>query len=195
VSKHAKTHNFSVVFLWIIRYACWWLVIYGRIDQRRRSGSWRDEEKMQVSLCAACLNPCRLAAVGQTLSPWWMQARCLNSVSHLSCFETQTLRLASRCTSSASLDKKVSRIRHFSGRLKCLLPVLCGTAVHAVLLHLLQLDCWWQALTDLCPDSRLVTICTTRFNIQQFYVLPTHCIYVFVWISEKTAIISLCNIN
>ena len=23
------------------------------------------------------------------------------------------------------------------------------------------------------------TICTTRFNIQQFYVLPTQCIYVF----------------
>ena len=25
----------------------------------------------------------------------------------------------------------------------------------------------------------VVTICTTRFNIQQFYVLPTQCIYVF----------------
>jgi hypothetical protein len=25
----------------------------------------------------------------------------------------------------------------------------------------------------------VVTICTTSFNIQQFYVLPTQCIYVF----------------
>ena len=25
----------------------------------------------------------------------------------------------------------------------------------------------------------VVTICTTTFNIQQFYVLPTQCIYVF----------------
>jgi hypothetical protein len=25
----------------------------------------------------------------------------------------------------------------------------------------------------------MVTICTTKFNIQQFYVLPTQCIYVF----------------
>jgi hypothetical protein len=24
-----------------------------------------------------------------------------------------------------------------------------------------------------------VTVCTARFNIQQFYVLPTQCIYVF----------------
>jgi hypothetical protein len=28
-------------------------------------------------------------------------------------------------------------------------------------------------------DSPLVTICTTRYNIQQFYFLPTQCIYVF----------------
>ena len=35
-----------------------------------------------------------------------------------------------------------------------------------------------------------------QFNIQQFYVQPTQCIYVlFVWISEQTAIISLYNIN
>ena len=34
-----------------------------------------------------------------------------------------------------------------------------------------------------------------QFNIQQFYVLPTHCIYVFCVISEQTAIISLYNIN
>ena len=35
-----------------------------------------------------------------------------------------------------------------------------------------------------------------QFNIQQFYVLPTQCIYVFfLWISEQTAIISLYGIN
>ena len=32
-----------------------------------------------------------------------------------------------------------------------------------------------------------------QFNIQQFYVLPTQCIC--VWISEQTAVISLYNIN
>ena len=34
-----------------------------------------------------------------------------------------------------------------------------------------------------------------QFNIQQSYVLPTQCIYVFVWIKEQTAIISLYSIN
>jgi len=34
-----------------------------------------------------------------------------------------------------------------------------------------------------------------QFNIQQFYVLPTQYIYVFVWISEQTAIIYLYSIN
>jgi hypothetical protein len=27
--------------------------------------------------------------------------------------------------------------------------------------------------------SRVVTVCTTRFNVHKFYVLPTQCIYVF----------------
>jgi hypothetical protein len=33
------------------------------------------------------------------------------------------------------------------------------------------------------------------FTIQQFCVLPTEFIYVFLWISEQTAIVSLCSIN
>ena len=33
------------------------------------------------------------------------------------------------------------------------------------------------------------------FNIHKFYVLPTQCIYVFVWKWEQTAIISLYSIN
>ena len=40
----------------------------------------------------------------------------------------------------------------------------------------------------------VVNIYTTRFNIQQFYVLPTQCMY-FVWISEQTATVVLYNIN
>jgi hypothetical protein len=41
-----------------------------------------------------------------------------------------------------------------------------------------------------------VTLCTTRFNIHKFYVLPTPSVFMcFVWISEKTAIISLYNIT
>jgi hypothetical protein len=38
-------------------------------------------------------------------------------------------------------------------------------------------------------------ICTTRFDIQKFCVLPTQCRYMFLWISEQTAIISVRNIN
>jgi len=34
-----------------------------------------------------------------------------------------------------------------------------------------------------------------QFNIQQFYVLPTQCIYVFCMYLKETAIISLYNIN
>ena len=35
-----------------------------------------------------------------------------------------------------------------------------------------------------------------QFNIQQFYVLPTHTVFMcFVWIWEQTAIISLYSIN
>jgi hypothetical protein len=47
---------------------------------------------------------------------------------------------------------------------------------------------------DLTLYIQVVTICTTRFNIQQFYVLPTQCIC-FVWIWEQTEIISLYSIN
>jgi hypothetical protein len=39
----------------------------------------------------------------------------------------------------------------------------------------------------------VVALRTVKFAFQQFHVLPTRCI--FVWISEQTAIISLHNIN
>jgi len=42
--------------------------------------------------------------------------------------------------------------------------------------------------------STVVIICTTRFNTQQFYVLPTQCIYVFC-VELRTATISLYSIN
>jgi hypothetical protein len=49
-------------------------------------------------------------------------------------------------------------------------------------------------ITCLTFYGPVVTICTARFNIHKFYVLPTQCIW-FVWISEQTAIISLYSIN
>jgi len=43
--------------------------------------------------------------------------------------------------------------------------------------------------------SPVVTICTARFNIQQFYFCPHGKFMCLVWIWEQTAIISLYNIN
>jgi hypothetical protein len=41
------------------------------------------------------------------------------------------------------------------------------------------------------PLSPAVTIYSTRFNTQKFYILPTECIYVFCLGLKKTAIIYL----
>jgi hypothetical protein len=41
----------------------------------------------------------------------------------------------------------------------------------------------------------VVTVCTARFSIHKFYVLPTSVFMRFVWISEQTAIVSLYSIN
>jgi len=43
--------------------------------------------------------------------------------------------------------------------------------------------------------SLVVTLRITGFDIQQFYVLPTQCIYVFCVDLRTTAIISLYSIN
>jgi len=43
--------------------------------------------------------------------------------------------------------------------------------------------------------TKMVTLCTTRFKVQQFYVLPTQLYLCFVWISEQTDIISLYGID
>jgi len=36
---------------------------------------------------------------------------------------------------------------------------------------------------------------TTSFNIQKFYILPKERIFVFVWISKQSAVVSLYNVN
>jgi hypothetical protein len=41
----------------------------------------------------------------------------------------------------------------------------------------------------------MVTSCTTKFDIQKFYILPRQCIYVFCMDLRKTPIISLHSIN
>jgi len=59
----------------------------------------------------------------------------------------------------------------------------------------------YTTLTDLLVLQRFNTLQPSgqymyhQFNIQQFYVLPTHRIYVFCVDLRKTAIISLYNIN
>ena len=41
----------------------------------------------------------------------------------------------------------------------------------------------------------MAALYTARFNAQKLYVLPTERMYVFVWVWEQTAIISLYSIN
>jgi len=36
--------------------------------------------------------------------------------------------------------------------------------------------------------SLVVTVCTTRFNIEKKSVSPTECMYVLVWLFEQTVI-------
>ena len=54
---------------------------------------------------------------------------------------------------------------------------------------------WTGGIKRLAVWRPVVALYTTRFNIQQLYVLPTQYICVFVWISEQTALISLYSIN
>jgi len=56
-----------------------------------------------------------------------------------------------------------------------------------------QLTGFYNRFNSLQPSGHYMY---RQVNIQQFYVLPTHSIFMcFVWISEQTAIISLYNIN
>ena len=73
------------------------------------------------------------------------------------------------------------------------LCVLCGSENKQRLFPFTALTGLYNRDLTLCTP--VVTICTTRFNIQQSYVLPTQLYLCFVWISEQTAIISLYNIN
>jgi hypothetical protein len=54
---------------------------------------------------------------------------------------------------------------------------------------------WGIKFPAILSLSLVVTIFTTRLNIQQFYVLPTQCIYVFCVSLRTNRIISLYNIN
>jgi len=53
-------------------------------------------------------------------------------------------------------------------------------------------DSWNTKFTNLKPSTSFMY---RQFNIQQFYVLATHCIYVFCVDLRTTAIISLYSIN
>jgi hypothetical protein len=55
----------------------------------------------------------------------------------------------------------------------------------------------WSYKRDLTFYGPLVSICTTLFNIQQYYVLPSKCTLYsyFVWIWWQTAYITLYRFN
>ena len=45
-------------------------------------------------------------------------------------------------------------------------------------------------------DTLMVALCTTKFNIRKFYILPTQCIHMcYMYIRTKKMIISLYSIN
>ena len=50
---------------------------------------------------------------------------------------------------------------------------------HILIFHSSFLSLLIFSFSFLIIYNPVVTICTTRYNIQKFYVLPTHCIYVF----------------
>jgi len=80
---------------------------------------------------------------------------------------------------------------------------MAQAVIHAVLGLKLQtmLDChrpdsavklrYWV----LSLYSLMVTLCTTMFNIQNFRILPTELIYIFVQIPEQTATASIFNLD
>ena len=75
-------------------------------------------------------------------------------------------------------------------------PVYCWEARNYFLLFYWNTQCKvlkFSYINLLNPTGHV--ICHQEFNIQQFYVLPTHFFVCFVWIWIKTAIISLCNSN
>ena len=194
MSKHAKTHNFSVVFLWIIRYACWWFVVCRRIDQRRRSGNWRDEEKIQVSLCPACLNPAVWRQSVRHCHPYeckqdvWIQYRTCHILKpKLWCWRHVGLLL-------------LRKIRKFP-----VSDIFLGNesviGQFFVAQHMQYFFTRWNWIFDdkILPTFILIRVwilCVPpglTFNNSAFC---PHSVFVcFVWISEQTAIISVYSIN
>jgi hypothetical protein len=78
--------------------------------------------------------------------------------------------------------------------LPCLLHTDYEASHYADFSIFVTTSCSMQSHFNPLQPSGHYMYCTTGFN-QQFHVLPTQCIYVFVWIWEQTAIISLYNIN
>ena len=76
---------------------------------------------------------------------------------------------------------------------KVYLCVLCGSQNKQPLFPYTTLTDWFvlHRFNPLQPSGHYMY---RQFNIQQFYVVPIHCMC-FVWISEQTAIISLYSIN
>ena len=75
------------------------------------------------------------------------------------------------------------------------LCVLCGSENKQRLFPYTTLTGWFlqQRFNPLKPSGHYMY---RQFNIQQFYVLPTHTVFMcFVWIWAQTAIISLYSIN
>ena len=66
---------------------------------------------------------------------------------------------------------------------RCLSEVQVGLQFHAFLMSTLESRQWSvsgsERVTRLTLDLTTVISCIAKFNIQQLYVLPTECIYVF----------------
>jgi len=79
------------------------------------------------------------------------------------------------CGHSAVWHTETEGVRHWGSRVNLVQPYSLNVVRSK---QILSLHC--------CNIFRpTVTICTDRFNVQQFYVLPTHCIYVFWGGSEN----------
>ena len=72
-------------------------------------------------------------------------------------------------TASYRRKQGLCRSLSFTRRFRVSVILICTNRLQG-------LGIWWRQAS---PKRRHLSKCTTRFNIQQFYVLPTQCIYVF----------------
>ena len=73
---------------------------------------------------------------------------------------------------SATVGRTVTATCQYCGAAQHSTAQLCSLAFGVLNYELIH-----RGRRTLCGP--VVILCTTRFNIQQFYVLPTQCIYVF----------------